>query len=124
LERKIIFPLPHPAPRIHFSAPINAFSESSDGQQQRSTPLLFGSAASMSISKGQPVIGAPMNRSALTLLLTMTDGKKISVFVGFGRGAETNASALVAPSAVLAGGAVERGLLSGWLFQQPLAPCE
>ena len=65
---------PYP-PRIHFTAPINAFSASSDGQQQRSAPL-FGSGAwlSMSISTGQSVNGTPMNRSVLTLLLTMIDG--------------------------------------------------
>src|SRR4029450_10241975 len=93
---------------VHFSAPINAFTASSDGQQQRSTPL-FGSGASMSISTGQPVIGALLSRSVLTLLLTIIDGKKTSVFVAFGRGAETNASALVALSDVFVGGVVERG---------------
>jgi hypothetical protein len=54
----------------------------------------------------------------------MIDGKKTSVFVAFGRGAETNASALVAPSDVFAGGVVERRLLSGWSFQQRLEPCQ
>jgi hypothetical protein len=53
---------------VHFTAPINAFSVSSGGQQQRSTPL-FGSGASMSISTGQPVIGAPLTRSVLTLFV-------------------------------------------------------
>jgi hypothetical protein len=89
---------------VHFTAPINDFNASSVGQQQRSTPL-FGSGTSMSISTGQPVIGALSNKSVLTLLLTMIDGKKkTSVFVAFGRGAETNASALVALSDVFAGG--------------------
>jgi hypothetical protein len=79
----------------------------------------------MSISTGQPVNGAPMNRSVLTLLLTMIEGKKTSVFVAFGRGAErSNANALLTLSDVFAGGAVERWLLSGWSFQQRLEPCQ
>src|SRR4030095_13100948 len=58
-------------------------------------------------------------RSVLTLLLTMIDGKKTSVFVAFGRGAErSNANALLTLSDVFSGGAVERRLLSGWSFQQ------
>jgi hypothetical protein len=55
---------------VHFTAPINAFSVSSGGQQQRSTPL-FGSGASMSISTGQPVIGALLSRSVLTQRLVI-----------------------------------------------------
>jgi hypothetical protein len=76
------------------------------------------------VDQHQPVIGALSNKSVLTLLLTMIDGKKTSVFVAFGRGAETNASALVALSDVFAGGVVERRLLSGWSFQQRLEPCQ
>src|SRR5262249_43447613 len=107
-----------------FTAPINAFTASSDGQQQRSTPLFGSGNWSMSISTGQPVIGAPMNRLALTLLSTMTGGEKISVFFAFWPGVGTHARALVALCDVFAGGAVDRRLLSGWLFQQPLEPCE
>jgi hypothetical protein len=87
----------------------------------------------MSISTGQPVIGAPVNKSVLAelpvkksvlaLFLTTTDGKKISVFVAFG-GEGSSASGLVALSDVLAGGVVERRLLSGWSFQQRLEPCK
>jgi hypothetical protein len=87
----------------------------------------------MSISTGQPVIGAPVNKSVLAelpakksvlaLFLTTTDGKKISVFVAFGREG-SNANALVALSDVLAGGVAERRLLSGWSFQQRLEPCK
>src|SRR4029450_13662436 len=84
---------------VHFTAPINAFTASSGGQQQRSTPL-FGSGASMSISTGQPLIGAPLRSPLLTLLSAMIGGKRTSVFVAFGRGAETNASAWVALSRV------------------------
>jgi len=73
----------------------------------------------------QLVIGVPLNRSVLTLLLTMFDGKKTSVFVAFRLGAERpRAGALVTLSDVFAGGVVERRLLSGWSFQQPLEPCE
>src|SRR5262245_38035663 len=123
-------------PRVYFTAPINALSASRDGRQQPSTRLLgFGAWPSTSISTGQPVIAAPVNKSGLvdvpvkksvlTLFLTTTDGKKISVFVAFGRGAEeSNASALVALSDVFAAGAVERLLLSGWSFQQRLEPCK
>ena len=120
--------------RVYFTAPINALSASSDGQQQPSTPLLgFGAWPSTSISTGQPVIGAPVNKlvlvdvlvkkSVLSLFLTTTDGKKISVFVAFGREG-SNASALVALSDVLAGGVVERRLVKGWSFQQRLEPCK
>jgi hypothetical protein len=108
----------------HFTAPINAFNVSSDGQQQLSTPL-FGSGAawpSMPISTRQPVIGAPLNRS---VSLTIIDGEKTSVFVAFGRGAETSsARASVALSDVFAGGVVVARLLSGWSSQQRLEPCE
>jgi hypothetical protein len=123
-----------PNRRVYFTAPINALSASSDGQQQPSTPLSgLGAWPSMSISTGQPVIGAPVNKSVLAelpvkksvlaLFLTTTDGKKISVFVAFGREG-SNANALVALSDVLAGGVVERRLLSGWSFQQRLEPCK
>src|SRR5262245_38555077 len=119
---------------VYLTAPINALSASSDGQQQPSTPLLgFGAWPSMSISTGQPVIGAPVNKlvladvlvkkSVLAPFLTTTDGKKISVFVAFGREG-SNASALVALSDVLAGGVVERRLVKGWSFQQRLEPCK
>jgi hypothetical protein len=93
----------------------------------------FGAWPSTSISTGQPVIGAPVNKSVLVdvpvkksvlaLFLTTTDGKKISVFVAFGA-EESNASALVALSDVSAGGVVERRLVSGWSFQQRLEPCK
>jgi len=63
-------------PTVHFTAPINAFSASSDGQQQRSTPLFGSGISSMLISTGQLVIGAPMSRSLPMLSLTVTDGKK------------------------------------------------
>jgi len=120
--------------RVYLTAPINALSASSDGQQQPSTPLLgFGAWPSTSISTGQPVIGAPVNKlvladvlvkkSVLAPFLTTTDGKKISVFVAFGREG-SNASALVALSDVLAGGVVERRLVKGWSFQQRLEPCK
>jgi hypothetical protein len=123
-----------PNRRVYFTAPINALSASSDGQQQPSTPLFgFGAWPSTSISTGQPVIGAPINKSVLVdvlvkksvlaLFLTTTDGKKISVFVAFGA-EESNASALVALSDVSAGGVVERRLVSGWSFQQRLEPCK
>jgi hypothetical protein len=63
---------------VHFTAPINAFSVSSDGQQQPSTPL-FGSGAwplmptraSTPISTRQPVIGAPLNRSVSLKIIDM-----------------------------------------------------
>ena len=91
-------------------------------------PLLgFGAWPLTSISTGQPVIGAPVNKSVLVdvpvkksilaLFLTTTDGKKTSVFVAFGVEG-SNASALVALSDVSAGGVVERRLLRGWSFQQ------
>jgi hypothetical protein len=68
----------------------------------------------MPISTRQPVIGAPFNKS---MSLTVIDGKKISVVVAFGRGAErSSARALVALSNVFAGGVVERRLLSGQVF--------
>src|SRR5262249_1905021 len=109
----------------------------SDGQQQPSTPLFgFGASASMSISNGQPVIGAPviksvsvtadvpMKKSVFALFLTTTEGKKISIFVGFGRGTgRANASVLVALSDAFADDVVEGRLLSGWSFQQRLEPC-
>src|SRR6476620_9554998 len=100
-----------PPDGVHFTAPINAFSASSDGQQQRSTPLFGSGISSISISTGQLVIGAPMNRTLPMLSLTVTDGKKISVFVAFGRSA-SDASALVALSVVFAAVIVERRLLS------------
>jgi len=110
--------------RLHFTAPINAFSASSDGQQQPSTPL-FGSGAwwpSMSISTRQPVIGALLNRS---VSLTIIDGEKTSVFVAFGLGAErSSACALLALSDVLAGGVIEGRLLGGLSFQQRFEPCK
>jgi hypothetical protein len=93
----------------------------------------FGAWPSTSISTGQPVIGAPVNKSVLVdvpvkktvlaLFLTTTDGKKISVFVAFGA-EESNASVLVALSDLSAGGVVERRLVSGWSFQQRLEPCK
>ena len=97
-------------------------------------PLLgFGAWPLTSISTGQPVIGAPANKSVLVdvpvkksilaLFLTTTDGKKTSVFVAFGVEG-SNASALVALSDVSAGGVVERRLLRGWSFQQRLEPCK
>ena len=118
----------------HLTASTNALSASSDGQQQPSTPLFgFGAWPSTSISTGQPVIGAPVNKSVLAdvpvkksvlaLFLTTTDGNKISVFVAFGVEG-SNASALVALSDAFAGGVVERRLLSGWTFQQRLEPCK
>jgi hypothetical protein len=125
-----------PNRRVYFTASTSALSASRDGRQQPSTPLLrFGAWPSTSISTGQLVIGAPVNKSVLvdvpvkksvlTLFLTTTDGKKISVFVAFGRGAEeSNASALVALTDVFAAGVVERLLLSGWSFQQRLEPCK
>ena len=64
-----------------------------------------------------------VKKSVLALFLTTTDGKKISVFVAFGREG-SNASALVALSDVLAGGVVERRLVKGWSFQQRLEPCK
>jgi len=120
---------------VHFTAIINALSASSDGQQQTSTPLFgFGASASMSISNGQPVIGAPviksvsvtadvpMKKSVFALFLTTTEGKKISIFVGFGRGTgRANASVLVALS--VADGVVEGRLFSGCSFRQRLEPC-
>jgi hypothetical protein len=123
---------------VHFTAVISALSVSSDGQQQPSTPLFgFDAASSMSMSSGQPVIGAPVNnsvsvlagvplkKSVFALFLTTTEGKKISVFIGFGRGTGgSNASVLVAPSDAFAGGVVERRLISGWSFQQRLEPCK
>jgi hypothetical protein len=110
-------------PDVHFTAPINAFSASSDGQQQRSTPLFGSGIWSISISTGQPVIGVPTNRLLPTLSLTATDGKKISVLVAFGRSG-SDASTLVATlSDVFAAGVVERRLLSDWSFQQWLEPC-
>ncbi|HVI16689.1 MAG TPA: hypothetical protein VM822_27985 [Pseudolabrys sp.] len=120
----------------YFTASTNALSVSSDGQQQPSTPLFgFGASSSTLISSGQPVIGAPANnsvlagvpgkKSILALFLTTTAGKKISVFVAFGRGAEeSNASALVALSDVFTAGVVKWRLLSGWSFQQRLEPCK
>jgi len=122
---------------VHFTAIINALSASSDGQQQTSTPLFgFGASSSMSMSNGQPVIGAPVNKlisviaavpvkkSVSALFLTTTEGKKIWVFVGFGRGSgRANASVLMALSDAFADGVVERRLLSGWSFQQRLEPC-
>src|SRR5262245_28011102 len=114
---------------FHFSAFINAFTASSDGQQQPSTPL-FGSGAwplmptrsSMPISTRQPVIGAPFNKS---MSLTVIDGKKTSVFVACGRGADrSSACALEELSDIFAGGVVGRRLLRGWSFQQRLEPCE
>jgi hypothetical protein len=119
----------------YFTAPINALSASSDGQQQPSTPLFgFGASLSTSISTGQPVIGAPVKKSVLAdvpvkksvlaLFLTTTDGKKISVFVAFGRAGGANASALVALPDAFAGGVVEWGLLSGRSFQHRLEPCK
>ena len=97
-------------------------------------PLLgFGAWPLTSISTGQPVIRAPVNKSVLVdvpvkksilaLFLTTTDGKKTSVFVAFGV-EESNASALVALSDVSAGGVVERRLLRGWSFQQRPEPCK
>src|SRR5262249_22148476 len=94
---------------VHSTAIINALSASSDGQQQTSTPLFgFGASSSMSMSNGQPVIGAPVNKlisviaavpvkkSVSALFLTTTEGKKIWVFVGFGRGSgRANASVLI-----------------------------
>jgi hypothetical protein len=123
-----------PNRRVYFTAPINALSASSDGQQQPSTPLLgFGASSSTSISSGQPVIGVPVNKSVLVdvpvkksvlaLFLTTSDGKKISVFVAFGVEG-SNASALVALSDVFAGGVVKWRLLSGWSFQHRLDPCK
>ena len=82
---------------------------------------MFGSGTSISITT-QLVTGVPLNRSVL--LLTF-EGKKTSVFVAFALGAERpRARALVALSDVFVGGVVERRLLSGWSFQQPLEPCE
>jgi hypothetical protein len=70
-------------------------------------------------------VDVPVKKSVLTLFLTTTDGKKISVFVAFARDAEeSNASALVALSDVFAAGVVERLLFSGWSFQQRLEPCK
>src|SRR5215472_8025821 len=114
-----------PNRRVYFTASTSALSASRDGRQQPSTPLLrFGAWPSTSISTGQLVIGTPVKKSVLTLFLTTTDGKKISVFVAFARDAEeSNASALVALSDVFAAG-VERLLLSGWSFQQRLEPCK
>ena len=88
---------PYP-PLVHFTAPINAFSASSDGRQQRSAPL-FGSGAwpSMTISSGQPVIGAPVNKSVLVDVpvkiytrAVLDDDRRVkdSVFVAFGRARE------------------------------------
>ena len=85
---------------------------------------LFGSGKSMSITT-QLVIGVPLNRSVLTLLLAMFDGKKTSVFVAFRLGAERpRACTLVVLSDVFPGSVVERRPLSGWSFQQLLEPCE
>jgi hypothetical protein len=123
---------------IHFTAVINALSASSDGQQQPSTPSFgFGASSSMSMSNGQPVIGAPVNKSVSViadvpvkisvsaLFLTTTEGKKISVFVGFGRGTgRANASILVALSDAFAADVVEGRLLSGWSSQHRLEPCK
>jgi len=113
-----------PPDGFYFTASINAFNVSSDGQQQPSTPL-FGSGTwwpSMSISTRQPVIGATLNRSAS---LTIIEGEEISLFVAFGRGAgRTSARAVVMLSDVFAGGVVEERLLNGWSPQQRLEPCE
>ena len=116
-------------PDGYFSAPINAFTASSDGQQQPSTPL-FGSGAwplmpirsLMPISTRQPVIGAASNKS---MSLTIIDREKTSVFAAFGLGGErsSDGDALLALSEIFAGGAVKRRLLSGWSFQQWLEPC-
>src|SRR5262249_11874 len=120
---------------VHFTAVINALNASNDGQQQPSTPLFgFGASSSMSNSNGQPVIGAPVNKwvsviatvpvkkSVSGVFLTTTEGKKISVFVGFGRGTgRANASVLVALS--VADGVVEGRLFSGCSFRQRLEPC-
>jgi hypothetical protein len=116
-------------PDGYFSAPINAFTASNDGQQQPSTPL-FGSGAwplmpirsLMPISTRQPVIGAAPNKS---MSLTIIDREKTSVFAAFGLGGErsSDGDALLALSEIFAGGAVKRRLLSGWSFQQWLEPC-
>ena len=111
---------------VHFTAPINAFNASSDGQQQRSTPLFGSALAAIDVDQHRPAGHWRAVEQIGTHAVIDDDRreKDLGLCRLRARRGESSASALVALSDVFAGGVVERRLLSGWSFQQRLEPCQ
>ena len=98
---------PYP-PRLHFTAPINAFSVSIDGQQQRSTPLFGSGAWAIDVNQHRPAGHWHADEQIGFVVIDDDRWGKDFGLCRLRRGAETsNASALVALSDVFAGGVVE-----------------